>query len=549
MSLSRRITRTIASPRGLALSATGTALGLCLMIASPMLLTGCGGGSGSITTPGNGISLGRAAVLIGTYKGTQTLDDGTVAEITVEFIPGAATETVTGGYTIRILSPRPGGGNDYIDFDSGTVAGNILADGSLNLVSNSDSGARSRASGFVSVVSLLTTINGALNVNSSSATLTNSATSTTLTRVQAATQTYRANSVAGNWVGTPANSTGLQVADPRTDTPVGPLGGMNIQYTLGTASLSNTYSAAVTLVDPTTGTPYTATAPTTRLYSEYDGNLPTNFTGINNLLPGEFFVVGNGTLPASAGSITIPNVPVVGSVSISLANRAFLFEAGVSDYQNGRAQLGTLYVKLTSSDAIYPFLPIAGIHPLTGGYIAVGHFFITNGTSTATPTPTPTPTPSPTPSSGVPAVGTIQFSNVSSPTNAITTKITDTDASASFIGNILQATLTEKNGHFTTERDLNMEFYAPDQASISVGKTFTISDSAPTAAGQARITYIETAGQQKFWRAQSGTATVTAHDSQHTTFRITGAAMTPFLNAGTTNQPLGTFTIDAAGKF
>ena len=76
-----------------------------------------------------------------------------------------------------------------------------------------------------------------------------------------------------------------------------------------------------------------------------------------------------------------------------------------------------------------------------------------------------------------------------------------------------------------------MEFFAPNDAALGVGKPFTISDSTPTAACQARITYIETAGLQKFWRAQSGTATVIAHNSTTTTFRSTGAAMAPFNNA------------------
>lgn len=541
MRVPRRITRSILSPRALALSAAGTTLGLCLMIASPVLLTGCGGGGSSFISPGAGINLGRAAVLLGSYQGKETLSNGLTEETTLQFSPGAAFETLVGSYTVRVLSPRSGGGNNYVSFEAGTLAGTILADGSLQVNFTPDDLTRSRA----------TPAQATYTVNSTGTTITNTATGAVITQLLRAIASFVPNTALdGAWTGGPTTVGGLQFTDPKTldaVAPNDPLISMDLTY----SAVGSGYLTTLTLSDPRVGS-YQARV-SANVYSSYDATIPANFAGISRVDTGQYFVIGRGHLPSNAGPVPF------GAVSVSLAGRGFQYEAGVSDDGNRKLQLGTLYLKFDKSDAIWPLLQLEGLIPIktpeiTSIYIPAGNFLVTKGGTTATPTPTPrpsstpTPTPTPTPSPGVPAVGTIQFSNASSPTNATTTKITDTDVSASFEGSLLHATMTEKNGHATVERDLDMHFFAPNDAALSVGKVFTISNSTPTAAGQAQVTYIETAGQQKFWNALSGTAVVTAHDSQHTTFRIT-APMTPFNNAGTTTQPIGTFTIDAVGKF
>jgi hypothetical protein len=349
--------------------AGGTSI-LCLGLLTPVLLVtaGCGGGGNTVTLPGDGVAanLGRAAVLIGTYSSTQTLANGKTEETTIEFIPGGGYENLSGSYTKRILSVRPGGGKDYVDFSSGTLTGTILANGNLQVTFTPDDDSQSQISGKATRAAGST--QSEYRIGENGRTLADIITQTLATRIQELVQTYRANSVAGNWSGIPSSTGGFQLNDPRTDTPVGPVTGMSVRYDAPSNSLGNTYTAAVTLTDPTTGTPYTATGAQARLYSQYDGNLPSNFSGITNLSAGDFFVIGKGNLPANAGTLTIPNVPVVGSVSVSLANRAFLFEAGVGSYESDRIQLGTLFIKFETSDPLYALLPFAGINPdATGG--------------------------------------------------------------------------------------------------------------------------------------------------------------------------------------
>lgn len=537
--------------RGVTAVAGGTSI-LCLALLTPVIFgtAGCGSGSDSTTLLGGGVNLGRAAVLLGTFKGTQTLAGGAVQETVIEFAPGTATETLVGSYTLRTLAQRPGGGNAYTDFSSGTVAGNILANGDLNLVFTADDESRARNNG-----SATRATQSVYQVSQGGAVLQqvlNGIIQQTLQRLNAVIQTYRANSIAGTYSGSPSTVGGFQFFDPRDDSvfttsPLNQAFTMSVSYNLIGNSV-NIYNAAVTLPDPTTGTPYTATG-VSRLFTQYDGTFP-NYSGITNLGPNEFFVITKGKLPATASPLQIP-VGAGTNIPITLANRPFLIEAGSGTYQGKKFQLGTIYLKLDIQNFGTDLL-LAGLLKnkygidlsQTSGYLPVGHFFIATG-ATATPTPTPTPTSSP----GTPAVGTIQFSNVSSPTNAITTKITDTDASASLTGNILNASLTEKNGHSTTERDLSIQLGATsDDSSLAVGKTFPIT-SGTVSTGKATVAYIETAGSQKFWFAQGGSVVVTAHDSQHTTLSVVGATMTPFNNAGGATQPTGTFTIDAAGKF
>lgn len=527
------------------LAAAGTLLGLCAITASPLMLTGCGSGSRSSTASTGGTdsssNLGRAAVVIGDYTATQTLANGKTEETSFDFIPGSSFETVAGSYTRRVLSARSDGGSDYVSFSSGTLTGNILANGQLHVLLTPDDDAFPLNKSVATRQTDSDEYN--FTIGQGGTTIADASLKIIANKIQQIIQTYKAISLAGTWSGSPSGQGGFQLDDPRSDTPIGPITGISFQYSTTGGPIATAYTAALTLTDPTSGQSYTASGVQAHLYSQYDTKLPDNFSGITKLDAGQFFVVGKGNLPASAGALTIPNVPVVGTVSIPLANRAFLFEAGGGTYNGSRIQLGTLYLKIDSTDPLYALLPFAGLNPdATSGYIPVGSFVVFNGT-VATPSPTPSPSPSP----GQPSVGTIQFSNVSA-TNATTTTITQTEAAAEFQGNILNASLTESGDH-TIVRVLSMQLGAPDDSYLAVGKTFAISPNTTVANGQARVSYVEEGGSQKFWDAQSGSVVVVAHDSQHTTLRVINAAMTPLNNYGSSEEPIGTFTINATGKF
>lgn len=520
-----------------ALAAVGTVLGLCGAAGmTPLLIAGCGGGGGGSTS--SSVNLGRAAVLIGDYQMNESLPGGETEETTFDFIPGASFETLVGSYTRRVLSPRPDGGNDYVSFESGTLAGSILANGHLQVVLTPDADSSQQPRSRPATRQTNAT-QYEFSVGQNGATLQDIILGAIAQRIQQIVQTYKALDLSGNWTGTPGGAGGFQLNDPRDGTAVGPIAPIQIQYVRNGGVLATAYTAAVTLVDPATGTPYTATGVQAHLYSQYDTKLPDNISGVTKLDAGQFFVVAKGSLPASAGSLTIPNVPILGSVSIPLAGRAFLYEAGGGTYNGSRVQLGTLFLKIDKSDPFYALLPFAGVNPsANGGYIPAGTFAVLNGTS---------PSPSPSPSPGGTSVGTIQFSNVSG-TNATTTTITSTDAAGAFQNGIYNASLTESGTH-TIVRVLSIQLGAADNSALTVGKTFPIGTASPLTAGSAHVSYVEEGGSQEFWDAQSGSVTVVANDGTHVTLRVTNAAMAPLSNYGSAQQPTGTFSINATGKF
>jgi hypothetical protein len=150
---------------------------------------------------------------------------------------------------------------------------------------------------------------------------------------------------------------------------------------------------------------------------------------------------------------------------------------------------------------------------------------------------------------GTVQVGTITFSNVAN-TNANTTTITNTSAGASFSNNVLNASLTQ-SGSQTVVRVLSIQIGATDLASVTVGKTYPIQTASGSPAnGNAVVSYIEQQGaNSKFWFATGGSVVVDARSGNTITLRVVNATMRAQNNAGSTTQPTGTFTINAAGQF
>ncbi len=151
---------------------------------------------------------------------------------------------------------------------------------------------------------------------------------------------------------------------------------------------------------------------------------------------------------------------------------------------------------------------------------------------------------------GTVQVGTINFSNVSN-TNGKTATITKSIAAAAFSNNVLNASLTE-SGSQAVERNLSIQVGASDLASVTVGKTYPIQTAGGNPAnGSAVVGYIE--GQDldsKFWFANGGSVVVDARSGNTITLRVVNATMRPVdNNAGSSIQPTGTFTINAAGQF
>ena len=545
-------------------AAAGTTLGLCLVVAAPALLTGCGGSKGSITSPGNGgnisVGLGRAAPLIGSYKATKTLAGGQTQETTLEFTPGTAFETLSGVYTRHVLSPRPGGGNNYVSFESGILTGNILANGHLHLLLTADGDTKSRAAGMISRLIPLpdpgdAELELALGGGLVGGTLSSDAAQLFFIRLSPPIvgQTYQANHVAGTWSGAPSGRGGFQLNDPRTDMPfttppIDALTGISIAFDPHTDSTGLTYNAAVTLTDPATGSRYTAGGARAYLYSEYNSNNLQTVSGVTKLEAGEFFVVGRGHLPADAPALKIPNI----GISIPFAGRAFLFEAGVGTVDGTRVQLGTLFLKFDNTDIVFPFLPGAlGANPPTSIYVPVGSFAIVEGATlpqATSPTPTPTPTPTGTLGTGQVDIGTVQFSNASG-SNVNTSTITNATMSAFSDSLGFTAEMDDPTVASTDERKVQIEL--GDYSNLVVGDSYPIVASATSQDGSVRVLYTENdaQGHVKVWYADGGKVVVTARSGNTITLSFVGATMNAPPPSQYANFSTGTFTLDAAGKF
>jgi hypothetical protein len=98
---------------------------------------------------------------------------------------------------------------------------------------------------------------------------------------------------------------------------------------------------------------------------------------------------------------------------------------------------------------------------------------------------------------------------------------------------------------------LSIQVGTTDLASVTVGKTYAIQTaSGAPANGNAVVSYIEQQGaDSKFWFANGGSVVVDARSGNTITLRIVKATMQAQNNAGSTTQPTGTFTINAAGQF
>lgn len=536
------------------------------LIAATIGLSGCGSGGKTLNlggANGGGVAgLGRASKLIGSWSTKQTLADGKTEETILDFAPGSAAESVTGSYTFRVLSPRAGGGSDFVAYETGTLTGSILANGDLSLTytpDNSDGGGEfsetrraaktsTHAAGKSTRAAGTTTGTSEYSFGADGRTMTDIVTNSVFSAFEKAIQAFQAQSVAGTWTGTPTGVGGFQLLNPKDGTEVsGAILPISIQYA-ATDTLARKYTASLTLSDPTTGKPYTATGVTAHLYSQYDsqaGTIPANLSGTTTLYGDQLFVSGSGHLPASAGTLTIPGLPV----GVPLAGRAFVFEAGVSSGTGVRSQLGALWLKFdaTTDPVLYPLLTaFTGQNTdATGGYIEAGYFYVLNGT-TVTPTPTPTPTPSP-------AGGIVQFSNVVS-TTANTNSFTKTDSSGEIDGQgttqVLNANIVDTVST-SPERDLVIQLSTGgDPSSVTVGKTYPIVPaSTSSAAGVAQVNYYETpgSGTPAIWGAQSGSVVVTARSGNVITLSIVNAAMTVQNNYGVTAT--GTFTINGNVQF
>jgi hypothetical protein len=100
-------------------------------------------------------------------------------------------------------------------------------------------------------------------------------------------------------------------------------------------------------------------------------------------------------------------------------------------------------------------------------------------------------------------------------------------------------------------RVLSIQVGASDLASVTVGKDVPDPNGQRRSCKRERGRFLyRAAGQQlEFWFANGGSVVVDARSGNTITLRVVNATMQAQNNAGSTTQPTGTFTINAAGQF